>query len=162
MNPMEVRFAADAMLHSLAKWVRLLGYDCAAQGDLFGRRLFEQAVEERRWILTRNRRFAGDMPRLLLERAAVFHLASERLPGQLREVVERFELDPAAYRFTRCLVCNEPLHPVAKPQAAPLVPPQVWEREERFWQCARCGRIYWQGSHVSRSVRSLHGWRIGA
>jgi uncharacterized protein with PIN domain len=27
MNPPDVRFAADAMLQSLAKWIRLLGYD---------------------------------------------------------------------------------------------------------------------------------------
>jgi len=34
MNPPDVRFAADAMSQSLAKWIRLLGYDCAA-GDEF-------------------------------------------------------------------------------------------------------------------------------
>jgi uncharacterized protein with PIN domain len=38
MNPPDVRFAVDAMSQSLAKWIRLLGYDCAASDDLFGRR----------------------------------------------------------------------------------------------------------------------------
>jgi len=39
MNPPDVRFAADAMLQSLPKWIRLLGYDCAAGDDLFGRKV---------------------------------------------------------------------------------------------------------------------------
>ena len=56
MNPPDVRFAADAMLQALAKWIRLLGYDCAAGDDLFGRKLIEHAVAERRCVLTRNRR----------------------------------------------------------------------------------------------------------
>jgi len=47
-EPPDVRFAADAMLQSLAKWIRLLGYDCAAGDDLFGRKLIEHVVAERR------------------------------------------------------------------------------------------------------------------
>ena len=39
MNPTDVRFAADAMSQSLAKWIRLLGYDCDAGDDLFGRKV---------------------------------------------------------------------------------------------------------------------------
>jgi len=49
MNPPDVRFASDAMLQSLAKWIRLLGCDCAAGDDLFGRKLIEHAVAERRF-----------------------------------------------------------------------------------------------------------------
>ena len=38
MNPPDIRFSADAMSQSLAKWIRLLGYDCDAGDDLFGRK----------------------------------------------------------------------------------------------------------------------------
>ena len=34
MNPPDIRFSADAMSQSLAKWIRLLGYDCDAGDDL--------------------------------------------------------------------------------------------------------------------------------
>ncbi|MDD5349801.1 MAG: Mut7-C RNAse domain-containing protein [Chthoniobacteraceae bacterium] len=162
MNPNEVRFAADAMLLSLAKWMRLLGYDCLADEALFGRGLAERAVADRRWILTRNRRWAGDLPKALLERADIFRVTAEELPGQLREVAERFSLDASAFLFTRCLVCNEPVAPVAKRDLRAAVPPAVWEREERFWQCARCGRVYWQGSHVRDSARRLEAWLGGS
>ena len=158
MNPNEVHFAADAMLQSLAKWLRLLGYDCLAGSGIFGRLLVEKAVAERRWILTRNRRYAAELPQLLLERADILLLASEQLPGQLGEVLDRFSLEPSAFLFTRCLVCNEPLSPMAKPHLPPAVPQAVRTREERFWQCTHCGRIYWRGSHVRNSVRRLNDW----
>ncbi|MEI8234247.1 MAG: Mut7-C RNAse domain-containing protein [Verrucomicrobiota bacterium] len=158
MNPNEVRFAADAMLLSLAKWLRMLGYDCLAGSGIFGRSLVETAVAERRWILTRNRRYAGDLPQLLLERADIFLLAGEELPGQLREVADRFSLEPSAFLFTRCLVCNAPLHPIAKPHLPPSVPHAVRAREEHFWQCRHCRRIYWRGSHVRNSMRRLNDW----
>lgn len=158
MNPEEVRFAADAMLQSLAKWLRLLGYDCAASGKLFGRELVAHAVAERRWVLTRNHRFAAELPQFLLSQAVIVLVTSERLPGQLREVVERFSLEPAAFRFTRCLVCNEPLRQVPKPRGAPGVPAEVLARENRFWQCSHCGRLFWQGSHVRHSIDQLNHW----
>ncbi|MCX6967818.1 MAG: Mut7-C RNAse domain-containing protein [Verrucomicrobia bacterium] len=154
----EIRFVADAMLQSLAKWIRLLGYDCAA-GDLFhGRALLEKAVAENRWVLTRNRRLPEEMPHILLARAEIHLVASEQLPGQLRELVDRFALDPVAFRFTRCLVCNEPLFPTTKSQVADLLPPSVLETKDRFWRCHSCGRVFWQGSHVHRSIQQLDYW----
>lgn len=158
MNPNEVRFAADAMLQLLAKWLRLLGYDCLAGSGIFGRALVEQAVAERRWVLTRNRRYAAELPLLLLERADIFCVASESLPAQLREVVDRFSLEPTAFLFTRCLVCNEPLTSLTKPRLPANIPQAVRTREERFWICGHCGRVYWQGSHVKNSTRRLNAW----
>lgn len=158
MNPMEIRFAADAMLQSLAKWLRLLGYDTLAGDRLFGITLIETAVAERRWVLTRNARFAAELPDLLLSFAEIHLVVSNTLPGELREVVERFSLETAPFRFTRCLVCNAPLTAVAKPRKAAGIPPEVLAREERFWRCPHCGRYFWQGSHVRRSVEKLERW----
>ncbi len=158
MNPEEIRFAADAMLHLLAKWVRLLGYDCASTPRLHGRALWETAVAEHRWVLTRNRRFAAEMPQSLLSRAEVHPLAGAQLSDQLRELVDRFGLDPVAYCFTRCLLCNEKLLPVERSQVAQNVPPAVLENRDRFWQCSHCRRIFWEGSHVHYSIYRLNLW----
>jgi uncharacterized protein with PIN domain len=156
MNPGDIRFSADAMLQSLAKWLRLLGYDCASGGELHGLKLVEQAVAERRWVLSRNRRFAAELPHFLLLHADIALIASGRLPAQLREVVQRFSLEPAAFRFTRCLLCNEPLVQVPKPGQG--VAPEVLEREDQFWRCPHCGRFFWKGSHVRRSIEKLNQW----
>jgi uncharacterized protein len=161
MNPGEIRFAADAMLQLLAIWIRMLGYDCTADRRVFGRALLEKAVAERRWVLTRNHRFGQEMPVALLSLAEIHLLASERLPEQLREVADRFALEPEAFRFTRCLVCNEPLLRVAKSQVAQVLPPAVMEKQDPFWRCPRCGRIFWRGSHVRHSGLRLDEW-LGA
>ncbi|MEI7957868.1 MAG: Mut7-C RNAse domain-containing protein [Verrucomicrobiota bacterium] len=158
MNTNEVRFAADGMLQSLAKWLRLLGYDCAAGNDLFGRKLLELAVMERRWVLTRNRRLSGEMPLALLSLSNIYLVASDRLPDQLREVVDRFALEKSAGAFSRCIICNEPLGKLASADAAQGAPPEVFKREKQFWRCSHCNRVFWRGSHVDNSLQRLHQW----
>jgi uncharacterized protein with PIN domain len=158
MSPAEIRFAADGMLQSLGTWLRLLGYDCAGGGKLFGRRLLEQAVSENRIFLTRNLHLGEYLPKLLLERAEIAQVAAERLPEQLREVTQEFSLDPNAYFFTRCLKCNESLQPLPKDAALGRVPPNAASLHEIFWGCPRCEKVFWRGSHVTNSLQRLHKW----
>ncbi len=146
------------MLQSLATWLRALGYDCLAGREQFGRRLLEQAVAEERVFLTRNTHLANDWPRVLVEQAQVVCVSSETLPKQLREVVEKFSLDWERFLFTRCLLCNDPLRAVNKSEALSHLPPRVAAREDSFWQCRRCGRFFWHGSHVQNSVARLRQW----
>jgi uncharacterized protein with PIN domain len=53
-------------------------------------------------------------------------------------------LDPAA---ARCPVCNGEVRPVDREKVSTLVPPQVLARQERFYQCASCQHVYWEGGH---------------
>jgi len=145
------------MLQSLATWLRALGYDCLAGRERFGRRLLEQAVAEERVFLTRNTHL-NDWPRVLVERARILHVSGEQFPQQLREIVEKFSLDWQRFLFTRCLECNEPLRVVDKSEALPHLPPRVAAREDNFWQCGRCGRYFWHGSHVQNSMARLRRW----
>lgn len=105
MTPADIRFAADGMLRVLATWLRVLGYDCLAGGDWFGRRLLEQAVADERVFLTRNTHLNDLFPHALLERANIVYVRSEHLPEQLREIVGRFELDWRSGLFTCCVRC---------------------------------------------------------
>ncbi|MCX7886124.1 MAG: Mut7-C RNAse domain-containing protein [Verrucomicrobiae bacterium] len=140
--PAEVRFAADGMLLSLGRWLRLLGYDCLMQPGRPSRAVLERAVAEGRIFLTRNARLRERLPHALLERACVEQVVAERLSEQLREVVERFGLDTERFVFTRCLVCNEPLQ----------------RCDERFWRCPCCQKTFWHGSHVTNSLARLREW----
>jgi uncharacterized protein with PIN domain len=49
-------FIADVMLGSLARWLRILGYDVVYDSRLDDAALVERAVKEKRVILTRDRR----------------------------------------------------------------------------------------------------------
>lgn len=146
----EPRFAADAMLGRLSRWLRLLGYDVAYEPHVADADLVRRAILERRIVLTRDRALPEEFraPSLVV-------LASEAPADQLREVVERFGLDWHTRLFTRCSECNAPLREATPQEVADRVPARVRSWREEFRCCPSCGRVYWRGSHTERMTRSL-------
>ncbi len=144
------RFLCDAMLGTLARWLRLLGYDAELVGpDARDAEVAARAAAEGRVLLTRDRELAAAGPRTVLVRA-------ERLEDQLAEVIGRLGLDPRPEaRGTRCAACNGEVTPVERETVAGLVPPYVYGSAGSFRRCAGCGRVYWRGSHVPRIERRL-------
>jgi uncharacterized protein with PIN domain len=144
-----VRFLADAMLGKLAKWLRTLGCDVAYDPDISDREIAERGHREGRVILTRDT--------LLIRRREVrdnhFLVHGDSYRDQLRQVVDHFAIDPKGGLFTRCVRCNEPIAEVDKLQVAGKVPPFVYETQESFGSCARCGRIYWKATHWEEMER---------
>ena len=142
------RFFADAMLGGLARWLRLLGFDCAYEAHIPDADLVRRSAEEGRVILTRDRALPAEwrFPDIeLVEAESTF--------DQLVEVVRRFALPDRIGLFGRCSVCNDALEAVAPEAVAERVPPRVRETQERFWRCNACGRVYWEGSHTARIKR---------
>lgn len=137
------------MLGGLAKWLRAAGYDTyyAREGtDVSDRSLTLKALEEDRVLLTSDGGF--------LERKPVRdgHVGFMRVPhapleGQLRLVVERFDL---ARGESRCMECNGELETVAPGEVAKRVPPGVRYDHDEFFLCRGCGRVFWHGSHWAR------------
>jgi uncharacterized protein len=76
----------------------------------------------------------------------------------MREVAGRFALDTERFVFTRCLRCNAKLRVAEKAEVGGAAPTDVLARNEKFWRCPACGRIYWHGTHVENSLRRLRGW----
>jgi uncharacterized protein len=146
----ELRFAVDAMLGRLARWLRLLGFDSVWEADVPDERLVRRALDEQRWLLTRDRALLVEwrVPRGYL-------VAAERPFEQLREVAHEFGLGPHVRSFVRCSRCNAGLEPLDPEHAAALVPAPVRERHERFLACPDCRRVYWEGTHVERMRRLL-------
>lgn len=158
-TPNDVRFAADGMLLSLGKWLRLLGYDCVGNPGHSGRALLEQAIAENRLFLTRNTHLREYLPKTMLQAADIIVVVGEVLPDQLREVVKRFSLDSSAFVFTRCIECNVPLK-VAEIAQGKGLPPRVAAQQTGFWKCPRCGKLLWRGSHVANSMQRLQKWLV--
>ncbi len=132
------------MLGSLARWLRLLGYDAELDTVSPDGELARRAEREGRWLLTRDRRLAAAGPRSLLVR-------SEDVNEQLAEVLGRLGLEPGDGGLgTRCSACNGEVEPVPGEAVQGLVPEHVWRTAREFRRCARCGRVYWRGSHVER------------
>ena len=144
----EIRFAADAMLGKLARWLRLLGFDSFYARDIADADLVRRAREEGRVILTRDRALPEEW------RVADIHvLRSETTFDQLGEVISRFELADAVRLFSRCSGCNRELRPAAVADVADRVPERVLAGCESFWECPECHRVYWEGTHTLRIKR---------
>jgi len=145
-RPGRPRFLADSMLGGLARWLRILGYDAEWEPQIDDRELVRRGLEERRWILTRDRRLAEAWwtDSLLLIRA-------DHPVEQLGEVAARVPISTSRL-FTRCSRCNRRLERLPPAEEARLRPPDVAGPVRR---CPRCGRIYWQGSHTARMRRTL-------
>jgi hypothetical protein len=147
-----ISFAADRMLGRLARMLRLLGYDTLYTPHMTPTELLEIARSGQRFILTR-----GDAQKRFPAARNIFSLRSEYPPQQLREVVEKFQLDTHAGLWTRCTLCNAPIEKIDKSAVASRVKPKIFELYEAFYRCTGCDHIYWRGSHVERILENLSG-----
>jgi len=139
----ETRFIADVMLGKLATWLRLLGCDVEYLPAIPDEDLVEMAFRSGRMILTRDLQLI----RRRKARDNHFLVQCDGYKDQLRQVVERFSIDPLGRIFTRCLRCNEPLKGIDRSAVRERVTPYVYETQNDFKTCGCCGRIYWKGTH---------------
>jgi uncharacterized protein len=144
------RFVAEGHLGTLARNLRLLGFDVAYDRQGQDRQLLSVMEREDRALLTRDRH--------LLMHAIVRHGYSPRSQNaddQTIEVVRRFHLFDSITPFTRCLRCNGPLQRVVKADIIQKLEPLTKIHYEEFRRCTGCGQIYWAGSHFSKLQRRL-------
>ncbi len=136
----------DAMLGTLARRLRWLGYDAAYRNDLPDEVMIRIAQEEERLLVTRDRQLAG--------RRGVWalYVSAATVAEQVQEVASA--LGPSLHP-PRCTVCNGELIAITKEQASLVVPDYVAQTHDVFVKCQRCGRVYWPGSHWP----GLQRWR---
>jgi uncharacterized protein with PIN domain len=139
----EPRFLLDVHLGSLARRMRLLGIDTAYSNDADDGELVEQAIAERRVLLTQDR---GLLRRRALPHGAYVH--GDRADGQLADVLDRFA--PPLAPWTRCPSCNGELRSVAKDEVEDLLEPGTRRSYTEFVRCTDCSRPYWHGAHAGR------------
>jgi uncharacterized protein with PIN domain len=148
--PGRPRFIADSHLGGLARMLRMAGFDTAFRNEYDDREIAECAERELRIVLTRDLELLK--LRMIRHGAYVHALKAE---AQFAEVVRRFDLLPHFAPFSRCLLCNVPLHDVDKEAVIDQLPPSVRAHQQRFRRCPSCQRIYWPGSHWERMQAML-------
>jgi uncharacterized protein with PIN domain len=136
------------MVGTLAKWLRILGYDTYFDAELDDHQLVRLARAEDRVLLTRDRELA--------QRPGVRSvlLISESLESQLIQVLTELHLEPDR-SFSRCPVCNELLTEVDREAARDRVPAYVARSYESFRMCPACQRVYWRGTHWQQMDEQL-------
>lgn len=143
----------DAMLGSLARRLRWLGYDAEYRRDLADAEMMRIARQEGRVLVTRDRELAGR--RGWAGSRGSLYLAGDTLDEQVKAIIAALGPPPGP---SRCTVCNGDLLPLDPAEAAALVPPYVGATQTEFARCQRCGRVYWPGTHWP----GLRAWREGA
>lgn len=149
-------FVLDVHLGGLARLLRMLGIDAIYRNDMHDREIVATAVAENRAVLTRD---IGLLKHKVLQHG--YWLRSQQPREQVLEVIRRFSLCASFLPFSRCIACNGLLAPVAKDAVLLLLPEQTKEYFTEFYQCGRCGKVYWKGSHyqnmqqVVEDLRSL-------
>jgi uncharacterized protein len=148
------RLFCDAMLASLARWLRAAGYDTGlAPVSAMDRAVLDACRAQSRILVTRDRHLAahaGAGVRVVLLRA-------DGLDATAAELTVALGIDWTCAPFTRCLLDNTPLHE-ATPDERERVPPRARHLPGPFRACPACGRIYWPGSHVRRMQARLEQW----
>ncbi|HYW77548.1 MAG TPA: Mut7-C RNAse domain-containing protein [Gammaproteobacteria bacterium] len=150
-RPLRVlRFVADGHLGTLARYLRLCGFDVLYRKDYEDEELAAISAGSKRILLTRDRN--------LLKRRIITHgycVRHDDPREQLAEVFRRFDLAGAAEPFTRCARCNGLLEDVAKAEIEHRLQPLTRRYYDEFRRCTACGHLYWRGSHVASMLERI-------
>jgi uncharacterized protein len=140
-------FVLDVHLGTLARSLRMLGFDALYENTLTDKEIAGIAQAEQRIVLTRD-------VNLLKHKAIPFGywLRSQHTEEQLQEVIRRFRMIDHIRPFTRCMVCNGEIAEVPKYVVVDQLPPKTKLYFDEFYQCSSCQRVYWKGSHYERML----------
>ncbi len=145
-----MKFLVDLPLGGLAKWLRFCGFDAdtCRLSARDPRTLPPPAPDT--YILTRQE---GFRPR---RRPDLLVLTASTPEAQLQDVLRLLKIPRRGLNLlSRCSRCNEPLAPVPREQVLGRVPEHVFSVHEQFYECPRCRRVFWPGSHLKGISRRL-------
>lgn len=141
-----MRLLVDAMLGSLARFLRMAGHDARYAGDATDEEILRTAEDEDRVVVTRDAELASRSEDTVL-------LRSKDLDEQLSAVAEALDLDLSP-STQRCSRCNAPLR-----DAADADEEYVPDDARDLKRCTECGQYYWKGSHWERIKERLEKHR---
>jgi uncharacterized protein with PIN domain len=145
------------MLGALARWLRAAGYDSSWKADVGDWELVRLAQREGRILLTSDSGILrigivrdGEVPGLFIPHG----LGKQE---QLAFVLRRLNLPMCE---PRCMACGGQLAEMPKERLRDRVPPRTFAWLEHFYECVRCGQLFWQGTHWQRVASELDRARI--
>ncbi len=138
------------MLGSVARKLRIFGFDTAYVAHTDDDYVLKMATEQGRIILTADKEF---FKRLVSRGADGILVEGASELADLEHILARLGVKHVDVDLgSRCAACNGLLEQRAPAQVS--VPEAVAGSKEEFYQCADCGKVYWDGGHVKR-LRAL-------
>lgn len=153
LSCMTMKIICDHMLGSLAKWLRIFGFDTlypdmTTNDDT----VLDIAKDEKRLLITRDKELLIRGKKLQL---SVLEIQLADLDKQLAQVLIRIPIDISQV-LTRCTLCNTPLLSVEKKVIKTHIPPKVFETRDQFWYCSVCNKYYWMGTHYENMIEKIN------
>jgi uncharacterized protein with PIN domain len=148
-----MKFLCDQMLGTLAKWLRLFGFDTFyVNTEIDDSKLLQLAKEENRVILTRDKQ--------LIERGKKDNIKVKKIPStdidqQLYQVLRDIKIDKKNV-LSRCSICNQIINEIAKNDVENKIPDRIFKSNEKFWYCSKCDKIYWIGTHYEKILIKIN------
>jgi hypothetical protein len=153
-TPADIYFFCDAGVGGLARWLRAAGYDVRWEPHIADADLLKRAREAGATIITTDSML---MERRLLRDQIVpsFWLPPTlSIAEQLQRVFREFNLRVGA---PRCMRCGGELVPSNKETLQTRIPPRTYRWLDDYFVCARCGKLFWHGTHWLRIRTKLDG-----
>ena len=150
------KYVIDANLGRLARYLRLLGFDCLYRNDYSDEMVAKISSKDERVVLTRDRSL---LQRKIIVYGYFVRASTPRI--QVHEVLKKFDLFHLISPLSRCTRCNGKLRKIAKQKIAHRLKPLTKRYYNNFLICAECGQIYWQGSHYERTIQLVEKFKEG-
>ncbi len=138
------------MCGGLARWLRVLGVDTSYQPAIDDATLVRHALLEGRLVVSSDRKLFERRVFVRGELAGLLLPTGMKLDEQVRFVARRLHIRPG---FPRCTLCNGELYPVRRDEVGDVVPARSLIWAERFYRCADCRHVFWEGTHWNRIHR---------
>jgi len=142
-----MKFYCDGMLGKLAKYLRILGFDCTYSKNLPTVYLHPDADQTPSFFLTK-KQGATNYPNVIV-------ITSDSVQEQLKEIkhlIQPFIREETI--MSRCILCNTLLVDIQKDGVENRVPEFIFHTYESFRICPTCKKIYWSGSHT----KNMYAW----
>ncbi|UCF12169.1 MAG: Mut7-C RNAse domain-containing protein [Thermoplasmatales archaeon] len=149
-----MKLLCDQMLGSLAKWLRILGFDTFyANKEITDEELLNIAKIEKRTIISRDKEL---ILRGKKQNISAIEIQNTDLDDQLELVLNLIEIDEKLV-LSRCTLCNKILEKIEKNKVEGKVPKKVFDNNDEFWFCNKCKKFYWTGSHYKKITDKIDG-----
>jgi len=148
-----MKFLCDRMLGTLAKWLRIYGFDTFfATDETDDDELIDIAKKEHRVLITRDKDLIHISRR---ENLKVIKINYIEVKDQIKQVLKDTKIRKENV-LTRCLVCNSLLENIDKKEVKDKIPPGAFQINDEFWICKKCNKIYWKGSHYDNMLEKIN------
>ncbi len=140
------------MLGTIAKKLRMLGFDTQYYNTINDDELITSARKEERIIITKDQMLAVKAANQNIPTIRVLTITEKE---QLIEIAHKMSWKKITLDNPRCSTCNGMLQKALKQEIIGMIPPKVAESVQEFWQCDKCSHIYWVGTHIRNLERLI-------